>query len=111
MAIARVTAGPLAAVLLVMSMPAWAQYNNVCESTQGLCIVKPAPLGSACGCFTAFGPATGRVIAPTGGFVQQQQAPAIGNICRTSRGACQTYPAPVDSSCECYGDPGTVVLR
>jgi hypothetical protein len=40
-----------------------------------------------------------------------QQMQAISNACRTYRGICQTYPAPIGSSCGCYGDPGTVIPR
>jgi hypothetical protein len=98
-------------VVSVMSFSAHAQYiNNVCGTTQGTCIVNPAPIGSECGCMTNFGAIPGAVLPPGGGYMPQQMQ-AISNACRTYRGICQTYPAPIGSSCGCYGDPGTVIPR
>lgn len=98
---------------LLIPHPARAQYvNNQCGTVQGgFCTVKPAPVGSGCGCFTPGGRVSGQIIPPAGGFVPQQQVHGLSNVCRTDRGTCQSYPAPIGSECGCFGDPGTVIPR
>ena len=100
-----------AIAVLTPDRPAEAQmFNNVCATQQGNCIANPAPIGSPCGCMSAYGPIPGQILPPIGGYAGPQQQ-AISNACRTYRGICQTYPAPIGSPCGCYGDPGMVIGR
>ena len=95
---------------LLIPHTAVAQYfNNLCGTVQGgFCTVRPAPVGSPCGCFTPGGLVQGQIMAPGGGF---QSMPILSNACRTFRGICQTDPAPIGSDCDCFGDDGTVIPR
>ena len=92
--------------------PASAQFaSDVCSSRQGtVCTVKPALIGSPCGCFTPIGPSPGEIVAPNAPPMPRSSR-AISDTCRTARGICQAYGAPIGSPCTCFGDPGTVISR
>jgi hypothetical protein len=100
---------------LIIADPTSAQYvNNVCGAGPGTCIVNPAPVGSQCGCYTPYGPTPGQIIPPMGGELgpqQLQQLPSASDVCRTFRGVCQAYQAPVGSACNCYGDAGFIIPK
>jgi hypothetical protein len=88
-----------------------AGLNNVCGTAEGNCISQSRPVGTPCGCATKSNQMVpGQILPPSGGGVPQQ-VQATSDTCRTSRGICQTYQAPIGSPCGCFGDPGNVIPR
>ncbi len=95
------------------SGPARAQggeISDACQTLYGICRVPPRYVGTYCECYGDIGeivrppPPPRRPAAPAP-WEARPDLPAT-NACETDYGICRVPFGPVDSYCECYGDPG-----